>query len=98
MNRDPDVHPQRGAPPAAGGGDPEALAALGWGPFFARQTDAEALVETPPVRVVAVHRSGLQVVGAAIDQALPPRPDATVGDWLLLDRAQPGPRGSVPIF
>jgi ribosome biogenesis GTPase / thiamine phosphate phosphatase len=41
------------------------------------------------VRVVAVHRSGLQIVGAGIDEHLPPRADATVGDWLLLDRAQP---------
>jgi ribosome biogenesis GTPase len=72
--------------------DPAALDALGWEPFFAQQTSAEALSTTPPVRVVAVHRSGLQVVGAGIDETLPPRADATVGDWLLLDRALP--RGS----
>jgi ribosome biogenesis GTPase len=69
-------------------GNPAPLQALGWGPFFARQTSAETLSDTPPVRVVAVHRSGLQVVGADIDETIPPRADATVGDWLLLDRAR----------
>ena len=69
--------------------DPASLAALGWQPCFAQQTSAEALSATPPVRVVAVHRSGLQILGVGIDETLPPRADATVGDWLLLDRAQP---------
>ncbi|MBP0484267.1 hypothetical protein [Sagittula salina] len=41
--------------------EPTALARLGWGPAFARQIDADALTATPPVRVVAVHRSGLRV-------------------------------------
>jgi ribosome biogenesis GTPase len=36
-----------------------------------------------------VHRSGLQVAGDGIDETIPPGPDATVGDWLLLDRARP---------
>lgn len=67
-----------------------ALAALGWQPFFAQQTDADALRGTPPVRVVEVHRNGLHVLGEDIDDLLPPRPDATVGDWLLLDRNRPG--------
>ncbi len=39
---------------------PTALDRLGWGPTFASQIDAEALTATPPVRVVAVHRSCLQ--------------------------------------
>jgi ribosome biogenesis GTPase / thiamine phosphate phosphatase len=64
------------------------LETLGWGPFFSQQIDTEALT-TPPARVVAVHRSGLQVAGDGIDETVPPRADATVGDWLLLDRAQP---------
>ncbi|WP_353474385.1 ribosome small subunit-dependent GTPase A [Salipiger sp. H15] len=66
-----------------------ALEALGWGPFFARQIDAAALTETPPVRVLSVHRSGLQVAGDGIEELIPPGIDATVGDWLLLDRALP---------
>ncbi|KNX42956.1 putative ribosome biogenesis GTPase RsgA [Roseovarius tolerans] len=69
--------------------EPTALESLGWGPVFARQIDADALTATPPVRVVAVHRSGLQVAGDGIDETIPPGPEATVGDWLLLDRARP---------
>ena len=69
--------------------DPTALERLGWGPAFAGQIDAEALMETPPVRVVAVHRSGLHVVGDGIDTSIPPGIEATVGDWLLMDRARP---------
>jgi ribosome biogenesis GTPase len=65
------------------------LEALGWGPFFAGQIGIDALERTPPVRVVAVHRSGLHVLGDGIDETIPPGPEATVGDWLLLDRAQP---------
>ena len=68
---------------------PATLEALGWEPFFEQQTSTEALSDTPPVRVVAVHRSGLQIVGAGIDETIPPRADVTVGDWLLLDRDQP---------
>ena len=73
----------------AASGNLATLETLGWEPFFAQQASLEALSETPPVRVVAVHRSGLQIVGADIDEHIPPRADATVGDWLLLDRALP---------
>lgn len=71
--------------------DPAApsLAALGWHPHFAAQIDADALTATPPVRVVRVHRSGLDVAGAGIAATLPPDHDVTVGDWLLL-----GPEGA----
>ncbi|MFD1156932.1 GTPase RsgA [Roseovarius aestuarii] len=62
------------------------LETYGWQPFFAQQTDIEELIQTPPVRVVEVHRNGLHVIGDDIDQMLaPPRPDVTVGDWLLLN-------------
>ncbi|WP_208539301.1 ribosome small subunit-dependent GTPase A [Algihabitans albus] len=43
----------------------------------------------PPVRIVEVHFNRLHVVGDGIDETIPPLPDATVGDWLLLDRAHP---------
>jgi len=69
--------------------EPSTLERLGWGAAFAQQIDADALTVTPPVRVVAVHRSGLQIAGENIDETIPPGPDATVGDWLLLDRARP---------
>ena len=68
---------------------PTVLEGLGWGPFFARQIDAVALTATPPVRVVTVHRSGLHVSGDGIEETIPPGPEATVGDWLLMDRARP---------
>ena len=53
------------------------------------QISIDALDETPPVRVTEVHRSGLRVLGDGIDMMVSPRADATVGDWLLLDRALP---------
>ncbi|MCV2892692.1 ribosome small subunit-dependent GTPase A [Lentibacter sp. XHP0401] len=65
------------------------LQKLGWQPFFAEQTNVEAMAATPPVRVTEVHRSGHHVVGEGIDEIIPPRPDATVGDWLLLNEAEP---------
>lgn len=66
-----------------------ALQSLGWQPFFAQQISIDEMAETPPVRVTEVHRSGLRVLGGGIDMMVPPRIDATVGDWLLLDRDLP---------
>lgn len=63
---------------------------LGWQPFFSQQTDLDALDQTPPVRVIEVHRNALHVVGDAVDVDIPPLTDVTVGDWLLLNRDQPG--------
>lgn len=34
--------------------EPTTLERLGWGPLFAQQLDAQALTQTPPVRVVAM--------------------------------------------
>ncbi|MFK7877051.1 MAG: ribosome small subunit-dependent GTPase A [Paracoccaceae bacterium] len=65
------------------------LERLGWQPFFAQQADIDLLETTPPVRVIEVHRTGLHVLGDGIDQLVPSGPDATVGDWLFLDRTQP---------
>lgn len=62
---------------------------LGWQPFFAQQISVEELQETPPVRIVEVHRKTLHVLGNGIDELVPTQEEATVGDWLLLDRAQP---------
>ncbi|NKB52260.1 MAG: ribosome small subunit-dependent GTPase A [Rhizobiaceae bacterium] len=66
-----------------------ALQDLGWQSFFAQQIDIEDLAKTPPVRVTEVHRNGLQIVGDNIDLMIPPGPEATVGDWLLLNQDQP---------
>lgn len=62
---------------------------LGWQPFFAQQTGADELVQTPPVRVIEVHRNGLRIAGDGIDETIPPLTDATVGDWILLNRQRP---------
>lgn len=66
------------------------LETLGWRPFFAQQITMEELAATPPARVIEVHRNGLHVRGDGIDITIPPNPDVTVGDWLLLDRDRPG--------
>ncbi len=62
---------------------------LGWQAFFAQQASADELVQMPPVRIVEVHRNGLHVTGDGIDKTIPPLPDATVGDWILLNRQRP---------
>ncbi len=68
------------------------LEKLGWQPHFAAQLaeqhgdQAHAPV---PVRITEVHRAGLRILGEGIDQLAPPRADATVGDWLLLDADLP---------
>lgn len=65
------------------------LTQLGWQNFFAHQTLDRDLRETPPVRVTSAHRNGLRVQGEEVDELIPPGPEATVGDWLLLNRALP---------
>ena len=69
--------------------DRSPLEQLGWQPFFAQQISVEDMARTPPVRVVEVHRNGLHILGDGFDALVPPGPDATVGDWLLLNRSQP---------
>ncbi|MCR8825812.1 ribosome small subunit-dependent GTPase A [Pseudosulfitobacter koreensis] len=68
---------------------PTPLERLGWKPFFSRQIPIEDLADSTPVRVTEVHRSGLTVLGDGIDTTIPPGPEATVGDWFLLDHANP---------
>lgn len=65
--------------------EPSPLEKLGWKSFFSHQASIDAC----PVRVVEVHRNGLHVLGEGLDILLPPRPDATVGDWLLYDEQHP---------
>ncbi|WP_460020637.1 ribosome small subunit-dependent GTPase A [Magnetospira thiophila] len=63
---------------------------LGWQPFFAQQTSVEEMRATPPVRITEVHRAGHHIIGEGVDSLIPPHSDATVGDWLLLNRDRPG--------
>ena len=65
------------------------LARLGWDSFFLQQTFGDDSSSVVPVRVMNVHRSGLQVAGKGIDLHLKwgsgdLDQDATVGDWLLI--------------
>ena len=70
------------------------LADLGWSNHFARQLDPEDT--RPPARVMTVHRDRIEIQGAGLAVAIPPftadpkddEASATVGDWLLVDRAR----------
>jgi len=68
------------------------LAELGWKPFFSAQLSAGERAGCRPVRVMAVHRGMVAVLGEGIDTMIPSAPAGgpedrpTVGDWLLIDR------------
>ena len=79
----PPSAPSGAAPPLS------RLQALGWHPFFAGQIGVDELTTQPPVRVIEVHRNALHVIGEGIDEMIPPGPEVTVGDWLLLDCKSP---------
>ena len=62
------------------------LAQLGWRPFFQQQIGLEQW-DFPVARVIAQHRSRLELLGEAgvLDlDLLPGMPPITVGDWLVL--------------
>jgi ribosome biogenesis GTPase len=76
------------------------LADFGWREFFATQLDSNDVATCLPVRVMAVHRSRIQVASPAIDMLIASftkdpgdeETAATVGDWLLLDRETSRPQ------
>jgi ribosome biogenesis GTPase len=65
------------------------LAEFGWDSFFQQQITDEQSVPVVPVRVMNVHKSGLQVAGVNVDTQAEQLADddgrATVGDWLLFN-------------
>ncbi len=63
------------------------IEALGWQAFFSAQLSIEDVADTPPIRVVEVHRNTLRIAGNGISDTIPHAFDATVGDWLLYDPA-----------
>jgi ribosome biogenesis GTPase / thiamine phosphate phosphatase len=71
-----------------------ALLQLGWKPFFREQVTSDEDRSCEPVRVMAVHRGMVTVLGdgleASISSSVPaptgPEDRPTVGDWLLIDR------------
>lgn len=74
------------------------LADFGWSPHFQSQLEPSELRERTPVRVVAVHRNGLDVAGPDFSGRVlalvseDEEGQATVGDWLLIDRVSHMPR------
>ena len=68
------------------------LPELGWRNAFMQQLSVEELDKSLPVRVLAVHRASLAVVGEGFEASIPPffgedeEERATVGDWMLIDR------------
>jgi ribosome biogenesis GTPase len=75
--------------------NPAELAGFGWSSHFQAQVTQEELGTAAPVRVTAVHRNGLDVTGPAGSMRVPllrgEDEPATVGDWLMLDRATATP-------
>lgn len=69
------------------------LAELGWQPFFNAQLSQAEHLECRPVRVMAVHRGMIAVLGDGFDssissivpQSTGPEDRPTVGDWVLVD-------------
>ncbi|SEA45717.1 ribosome small subunit-dependent GTPase A [Microbulbifer marinus] len=83
------------AVPSSGERQLSALQRLGWKPFFQQQLSLAELSDCEPVRVMAVHRSQLEIAGEQGERSLPLVPAMvaedieqrpTVGDWLLLER------------
>jgi ribosome biogenesis GTPase len=69
------------------------LQRLGWKPFFQQQLTLQELNDCEPMRVMAVHRSQLNLAGEQGEESVPvvgclfreaPEQRPTVGDWLLL--------------
>ncbi len=67
------------------------LTDLGWRHFFNQQLDIDEIGVLRPVRVIAVHRNELRVIGEKFEEGIQPQfgesdeDKATIGDWLLLD-------------
>lgn len=81
--------------PPTGERQPSRLQLLGWKPFFQQQLTLDELNDYEPLRVMAVHRSQLDLAGEGGGRTLPLTPALaaddveerpTVGDWLLLER------------
>jgi ribosome biogenesis GTPase len=74
------------------------LADFGWSQHFQSQLQPHDTDELTPARVLAVHRNRLDVAGPDFSGRIPPLASddedgqATVGDWLLIDRVNRMPR------
>lgn len=66
---------------------------FGWSSHFEAQIDDAERAAAEPVRVMAVHRDALEVVGPGFDGRVAPlggeeEVQATTGDWVLIDDAR----------
>jgi ribosome biogenesis GTPase len=75
------------------------LAAFGWSNHYHSQLSSRELKDCVPARIVAVHRNRLAIAGPAIEESIPPYStdgdddnNATVGDWLMIDRETHQPK------
>lgn len=74
------------------------LVDFGWSPHFQSQLDGDDFAASTPVRVLAVHRNGLDVAGVDLSARIPllraydDEGQVAVGDWLMIDRATHVPR------
>ena len=89
MNRDYSDFLPQSARDTASRANHSTIQTMGWNPFFAQQISVDELTTTPPARIIEVHRNGLHVLGDGVDAILPPRPDVTAGDWLMLNPSHP---------
>ena len=82
--------------------DSEGLAAFGWSRHFLSELTPAEMTDALPVRVLAVHRNGLDVAGPGLALRIPPlageedEAAATVGDWVLLSAADRRPLRILP--
>jgi ribosome biogenesis GTPase / thiamine phosphate phosphatase len=61
---------------------------LGWSPFFQAQLDIDEIGALAPHRVAAVHRNGVELLGAHGTSRATTGPEVeplAIGDWVLLD-------------
>lgn len=65
------------------------LTEFGWDSFFQQQLTDQPAAPVVPVRVMNVHKSGLQIAGVDVDTHVAPVSNdherVTVGDWLLFN-------------
>lgn len=92
-----------GTQPSANASNNE-LQKLGWQNAFSQHVELNELDTYMPVRVFGVHRNSIDVKGENFQktillpskEALPAEQRATVGDWLLIDRATNTPYKVLP--
>ena len=88
MLRDDPQNKSQATPPAHSGAAGQ-LRALGWSEYFADQATSASLSQTPPVRIIQVHRNTLHIQGVDLDMIIQGLQGVTVGDWLLFDADAP---------